>query len=780
MSSRTNPLRPVKVLSCAGWCVCAFWIGSLTAFLAADEVSLKNGVVLSGTAVQVPGLNETTAARAARSNVFIMPYWLIDDGVRRFFVHRTQVVDVLQDDPLAQRVTYPLKHELQRRAPGPSTVGGFVGVPEPFDQFGRRLVQLRTDQGLVDIILGITELGPDSFQVTGLTHHWEFSLDTSTLSPEQIRAIMEQASDRTDPKERKASVLFFLQAGLHSEAQRELDSIAEGFPELEDWAKEYRAQITEAIARSGINEVQRRRQAGQHRLAYLIARKAPADEVSASVFREAREIVDDYDQALMQRDQVVLMLDMLQAQISLEDADRLRSMKAQLLDELRYENISRLNPFLRSETDETLTAEQKLALAYSGWVLGEANAVLNLDEAVLLWQARFHVLEFLRNRDNPLLDDEMIEALRGLEYFSLERIAQMIPLLPPPQPGELIPNGEVREIDADVELTAPQTRYTICLPPEYSPHREYPLLVVLRAAGGTEEGELRWWAGDATRPGWAQRRGYIVIAPHYTQPDATHFSGDPSAHQIVTAAICDVRQRYRVDSDRIFLAGHGMGGDACFDLGMTLTDWFAGIVPITGQCDTISKFSWQNAPEQAWYIVSGQRDRETLNKNATVIDRMMANRQNVIFCDYKERGYETYFEEQERIFEWMQLQRRPPLSARKEWEASILRSTDLNFHWVELKGLRQNLLPSSLNTVRRPLTASAKATVGNGVYVRAPAQGVTIWLAPELIDFEQRVAVHFNSRRERPDFVQPSVKTLLTRLRETGDRQRLYWARIDQ
>ena len=81
-----------------------------------------------------------------------------------------------------------------------------------------------------------------------------------------------------------------------------------------------------------------------------------------------------------------------------DQADRLRSMRATLTTELRFETISRLNPFLRSQLDDTLTAEQKLALAYSGWVLGEANATLDLKEAILLWEARFLVLEFLLPR----------------------------------------------------------------------------------------------------------------------------------------------------------------------------------------------------------------------------------------------------------------------------------------------------------------------------------------------------------------------------------------------
>lgn len=742
-----------------------------------DTVYLKNGIVLEGTAVQVPGMNAAMASRNVKGNVRLDSFWLIDDGVRRFFVHRNLVEDILANDELAQNVTFTLKHTLSGRKAGPAIVGGFIGM-EPFDRFGRRIVMLSTQDGTTSIVQGITELRPDYFTVQGLTHQWEYTLDTKTLPPDTLLSLIEQASDRTDPAERKAAVTFFLQAEMLSQAQLELDRIAEDFPELETWATDFQDKIFEAKARSAFLEVESRRQAGQHQLANLIAKATPVERVSAEVARQSQEILAEYDKARSDRDTVLLMLDMLQAELDEQQADRLRPLRATLLDELRFATMSRLNPFLRSQHDETLRADQKLALAYSGWILGEANASLDLNEAILLWEARFHVLEFLRNMENPLLDDDMVEKLTNLEYVSIERVVQMIPLLPAPLSGPLLQPGEVVERDVPLEASAPPARYSLMLPPEYSPHREYPLLVVMRPAGRSYEDEIRWWAGNDVQQGWAQRRGYIVIAPHYCDDVATSYGGNPNAHQIVTASIEDVRQRYRVDSDRVFLGGHGMGADACFDIGMSRPDWFAGVIPITGECGQICNYYWENSPQVGWYLVNGERDRHTLDTNANVLNRMMRHGQNVIYCDYKTRGYESYHEEQERIFQWMQLQRRSSLSELKEWEASTLRLTDDRFYWLDASGLRQDLFPVDPFQGRKK-TIYAKARLGNQIYVQVPGTGATIWLSPELIDFSERVEVRLNSRRTRPDFVQPSIRTLLTRLRETGDRQRLYWAKIE-
>ncbi len=748
--------------------------------LPGDEVLLKNGITLNGTSVKVGGLSQATVNRNGKGPVHIDSFRLVDDGVRRFFVHRLLVDEVNANDDLAQKIVFELKHERTRRKTGPSIVGAFTGV-EPY-QFGRRTVTLSSKDGPIKIIQGITEIRPDYFHLKGLTHDWEYNLDTKTLSPELLLSLIEQSSDRSDPSECKAAFIFFLQANMLKQAQQELDHISEKFPELKDWAKVRNDLIQETKAISAINEVQRRRQAGQHELAYLIAKKAPMDEVSAEVFREAQDIVKEYEKFFQDRDDAKIMLGMLQAGLKKEQADRLRSMRATLTAELRFGTISRLNPFLRSQLDNTLTADQKLALAYSGWILGEANATLDLKEAILLWDARFLVLEFLRNRDDPFLDDELIEKLTELEYIGIERIVQMIPLLPPPSAGTTTQLGEVVEQKVKVAADEPPTNYSLMLPPNYSPHHSYPVLVVLRPSGRTHEQEIRWWAGDATRPGWAQRRGYIVIAPHYCDENATAYGGNTTAHQVVTKSIEDLRQRYRVNSDRIFLAGHGMGGDACFDIGMSRPDWFAGVIPITAECGKICNYYWENGPELGWYLVNGERDRNTADSNATLLNNMMRHGQNVIYCQYIHRGYESYHEEQERIFTWMQLQQRPQLSELKDWEVSTMRRSESSFQWLDAKGFSDHLFPKDIFSSRRGKKISARAALGkqgNVVYIQVPGTGATVWLSPELIDFDKRVQVRFNSKHQSRQFVQPSIKTLLSRLRDTGDRQRLYWAKIE-
>ena len=52
-------------------------------------------------------------------------------------------------------------------------------------------------------------------------------------------------------------------------------------------------------------------------------------------------------------------------------------------------------------------------------------------------------------------------------------------------------------------------------------------------------------------------------------------------------------------------------------------------------------------------------------------------------------------------------------------------------------------------------------------------------LAPELFDFDNRCKIHVNRNEIFNDFVRPSIADMLTDLRNRGDEQRLYWARLE-
>jgi hypothetical protein len=163
---------------------------------------------------------------------------------------------------------------------------------------------------------------------------------------------------------------------------------------------------------------------------------------------------------------------------------------------------------------------------------------------------------------------------------------------------------------------------------------------------------------------------------------------------------------------------------------------------------------------------------------------MMNDGQDVMYCEYKNRGFESYHEEQERIFKWMQPMRRVPLSDVAEWKTGALRISDNSFYWMQAKEISEQYFPPILWDSARPNVPRKKTYEGNltpsgTIYVNHPGEHTTIWLSPVLFDFKNRCHVWANHKSVFNDFVSPSLEALLSELRERGDRERLFWARLD-
>jgi pimeloyl-ACP methyl ester carboxylesterase len=457
-------------------------------------------------------------------------------------------------------------------------------------------------------------------------------------------------------------------------------------------------------------------------------------------------------------------------------------LRSAVVDFLDIDSLPRLDAFLKLADDPSLTPAEKLAFAYSGWLLGSGQAFRDLDEAVRLWNAWFVVSDYLHT-DDAMDRANLLTKLKQIEGVGVDRVLQMVPQLPLPLDNPGAVPGQAFTVDAHGSSGEAPVKYALLLPPEYSPHRQYPLIVTLRAAERTTDEMLLWWGGNQEKPGQSQRHGYIVIAPEYVAADQKQYPYDVESHRIVLESIQDVRKRFNVDSDRIFLTGHGMGGDAAFDMGMSHPDLFAGVAPIAGISQHVCTRYWENAKHVPFYIVGGQLHNNSFQRNAELgqVDQMLRSGFDVIYCDYMGRGYESYYEEIFKLFEWMAVCRR--VKNVKNFDMKVLRPSENRFYWMQGEGfpplVMQPQVPLQNGVVPAiGMTFSAKATPGNTIIIRSGASRHILWLSPEIVDFQQRVDVEFKGRLKLNQFITPEVETLLEDLRVRGDRQNLHTAKL--
>ncbi|MDA0834536.1 MAG: hypothetical protein O2955_07090 [Planctomycetota bacterium] len=758
-------------------CVCSL---SFLDDASAGHVRLKNSIVIEGTPALINGLN--FGPKVIGDNAPSPHIMMIDNGMQRYLVPRSQVEEINQDAELSRVEEFKVPQMLGSRSKTPQTVGTFK--VEPFDVNGRRTVT--TSDGSLEIVQGVTLIRPDYIRVNALNYDWEFSLATTSIPHQELDAMIRQVTKQESVSDRMAIYRFYVQAKMLQQAAYEMDTIKRDFPEMQDRLDELHKTFVDFYTQQITTELRHRREAGQHHLAELAIRQFPLEELSPQALRAVGEISEQLTQGKEEIDLINARLAELQSEITDPTLQATVTVYRTVISEqLGYESLDRMSAFLNLHDDDNLSAEEKLALAYSGWVLGGAEAMTNLSNTLRLWQARFLILEFMRT-ENLNSRNELVKSLSELEGIGPETVAKLIPLLPPlietPELTEDIPFWTRASRDQD-EI---EVRYQVLLPHEYSPQHRYPLIIALHSAGRSTDDELRWWGGTVEEPLQSRRRGYIVIAPEYVDSGSKSYDYSPVEHFKVLESLKDARKRFRIDSDRVFLSGHGMGGDAAFDIGMSHAYEFAGIIPISGVCEKFCTYYWENAKRLPWYIVAGERDRDLSVRNAKNFDRMMKYRFDMIYTEYTGRGYETFYSEIHRLFDWMEVERRAPST--KSVEHKLIRYTDSRSDWIMTTGIRRQLLPQTVvwtdgKPNARPVSFTAEILDGAAdrtiITIKSPGDNVTLWLSPQLIDYNKRLHVRIKNKIQYNDFPQPNIGHMLDDLRLHGDRERVCWTKLD-
>ena len=94
---------------------------------------------------------------------------------------------------------------------------------------------------------------------------------------------------------------------------------------------------------------------------------------------------------------------------------------------------------------------------------------------------------------------------------------------------------------------------------------------------------------------------------------------------------------------------------------------------------------------------------------------------------------------------------------------------------------RRRLVPSRpLPDGVRRLLVRGNVPVNNTLVLTAGNSRATIWLSPEIVNFNARINITIDGRRPNgvPAMIKPNVETMLEDLRFRGDRQHPFWAQV--
>ncbi|MCH5375370.1 MAG: hypothetical protein JJ992_15470 [Planctomycetes bacterium] len=746
----------------------------------AGEVTTDYGFVIRGTPVMVRGIQEKFTP-GSRTDIVVKPVWLVDDGMRRNFLSKRIAEDVNYDADLGKYETFKVEHV--GKQPGYQQIDqlGAVKTISPLNEFGRQAVEVQTPAGPKKIVLMITEINPHYVKWEADKLKWEFAQSTTSIPDEVLRAILYRTIDPNDEVARMSIARFYLQTRQFHYSLRELFLIKQQFPNVKQQVEEMEGELMTVWANQLLSDLEHRRDAGQHQLASLATEEMfrVIPNLQPEVSQKVRDIQAEEAKLKREMEDALLLLGDYQAQLSDPSLkEQVNTVRMMIVTTLDKEAVPRLRPFLNLHNDDSLGVEEKLALAFSGWILGAANANTDLENTLRQWDARDLILKYLRNTDPSqtvnLLDQSA--SAEGVSPITLVPLLEHLPAVvdtPGLASTTMTMTGQSLELETFEHRTnvAP-VKYSAALPIEYSPHHSYPLIVELRPPSVSREKLILWWKPQAVR------RGYVLIAPEYLAPGATEYDYSTGAIDAIERSIRDAMRRFNIDSSRIFLSGHGIGADAAYDFGMSHPDLFAGVISISGLCRYHCKWTKDNDPNLSLYVVMGERDpRQLVEAQAPIFNRMMYSGRDVIDVEYMGRGVDDYYEEIHRIFDWMAVHRLDRNV--KEIDAEIIRPNVSRFFWLESNAPDESLYtndPLTPGNRVKPMLLNAKIREGEEIQTiffsgKTPDR-VTLWLTPDVIDFSKRVSVSGKGRLSRV-FLEQDVRAMLEDFHARADRQNI-------
>ena len=271
-----------------------------------------------------------------------------------------------------------------------------------------------------------------------------------------------------------------------------------------------------------------------------------------------------------------------------------------------------------------------------------------------------------------------------------------------------------------------------------------------------------------------------MIAPRWNRDHQRKYEFSAREHAAALYSLRNASKRFAIDTDRVFLSGHSMGGDAAWDIGLAHPDLWAGVIPIVATADKYIKHKYrENAKYLSLYFVCGEKDGNKLAVNADEWDHYLKHTgYDSLIVQYEGRGHEHFHDEVQNLFEWMNLHRRNFFP--REFTAQTMRPWDSFFWWTDLGKLPPAAMVLPAEWPKTVVPAKVEAQIlatGNSVRVTTGADKVTVWLAPEMVSFDSNVTVTINGRRQLK--IVPSNKVLLDDVRTRGDRLHPFWAKVE-
>ena len=226
---------------------------------------------------------------------------------------------------------------------------------------------------------------------------------------------------------------------------------------------------------------------------------------------------------------------------------------------------------------------------------------------------------FLSTQD-PEVEKQVLNRLKQVQHETIKSILR--------SRTQKTPNPIGLQKNLKITYNRKDYPYSLFIPSASRTEEKIPLVVVLHGLGGS---------GANTISAWVERLGEKVAVLCPTYPMGAWWARP--AEEMVLRLIDETREKYNINSDRIFLAGLSNGAIGAYMIGMFYPDRFAGLIPIAGSITPRYMHFLMNLRNTPIYMIQGVHDPIFPIKLSRRIHKILSDmKYPVIYREHEEKG----------------------------------------------------------------------------------------------------------------------------------------------
>lgn len=316
-------------------------------------------------------------------------------------------------------------------------------------------------------------------------------------------------------------------------------------------------------------------------------------------------------------------------------------------------------------------------------------------------------------------------------------------------------------------------------PKDQPPSEDLPVFLALHG-GGENDGDWTSGSGLFVGPARAAWKNGIFICPSVLHKHYAEWGKNPIEEEYVKEILKAAKRTWKIDTNRIYVGGHSMGGYGAWHIGGHQADVFAGLVSASGGILTGHSIgeAW------GWGVIGNLKHTPvtfahgTKDGPAPVWSDQISNR---ILDDLAKKHPGNFIHRYVEIpngdhqstvggigesVKWILQYTRNPNPKTLLWEPT--RSFVKHFHWLRVGK------PAMFQRIEASIE-------GNAIEITTTRLkgGFSILLNDQLVDLARPVTVRVNGEEAFRALVQPSVTALIESIDDKLDEKQVYTARID-